>query len=116
MAKSTNSPSPAKKSPALVKSKGSESKTADLQKIPVPQLMEQLASSKDGLSGEEAKNRIEKYGYNELPEKAVNPFLKFLSYFWGPIPLMIAIAAILSAVLRHWPYLDVSSPRAGSVG
>ncbi len=30
-------------------------------------------------------------------------FLKFLSYFWGPIPWMIEIAVILSGVVRHWP-------------
>lgn len=29
--------------------------------------------------------------------------LKFLSYFWGPIPWMIEAAVILSAVARHWP-------------
>ena len=42
------------------------------------------------------------YGYNELAEEKVNPLLKFLSYLWGPIPWMIEIAAILSAVVRHW--------------
>ena len=30
-------------------------------------------------------------------------FLKFLSYFWGPIPWMIEIAVILSGVVKHWP-------------
>ncbi len=55
-----------------------------------------------GLSEEEAKKRLEKYGYNEIPEKKKNPILKFLSYFWGPIPWMIEIAAILSIVVQHW--------------
>ena len=43
------------------------------------------------------------YGYNEIAEKRTNPFLKFLSYFWGPIPWMIEAAVILSALVRHWP-------------
>ena len=30
-------------------------------------------------------------------------FLKFLTYFWGPIPWMIEVAVILSGVVRHWP-------------
>ena len=30
-------------------------------------------------------------------------FLKFLTYFWGPIPWMIEVAVILSAIARHWP-------------
>ena len=29
--------------------------------------------------------------------------MKFLSYFWGPIPWMIEVAVILSGVVRHWP-------------
>ena len=32
-----------------------------------------------------------------------NEILKFLSYFWGPIPWMIEAAVILSAAARHWP-------------
>ena len=43
------------------------------------------------------------YGPNELEEKKINPFLKFLTYFWGPIPWMIEVAVILSAVVQHWP-------------
>lgn len=38
----------------------------------------------------------------KFPKKKVNPIVKFLSYFWGPIPGMIEIAAILSAVIHHW--------------
>ena len=40
---------------------------------------------------------------NEIEEKKTNELLKFLSYFWGPIPWMIEAAVILSAVARHWP-------------
>ena len=45
------------------------------------------------------------FTYNELPEKKANPVLKFLTYFWGPIPWMIEAAAILSAIVKHSPYL-----------
>ena len=37
----------------------------------------------------------EKYGFNELAEKKVNPFLLFLSYLWGPMPAMIWAAIII---------------------
>jgi H+-transporting ATPase len=78
-----------------------------LKDVAVPELMKRLDSSQDGLSAAEAKQRLEKYGYNEIEEERVNPILKFLSYFWGPIPIMIIIAAVLSAVLRHWPDMSV---------
>jgi H+-transporting ATPase len=78
-----------------------------LKELPVEELLKRLAVSKDGLSRAEAQKRLEKYGYNELPEKGRSPILKFLSYFWGPIPIMIMIAAVLSGVLRHWPDLGV---------
>ena len=42
-------------------------------------------------------------GPTRSTEKKTNPLLKFLSYFWGPIPWMIEIAVILSGVVRHWP-------------
>ena len=62
----------------------------------------QVENRQHGLSQTEAQARLIKYGYNELPEKKTNPYLKFLSYFWGPIPWMIEVAAILSALVRHW--------------
>ena len=57
-------------------------------------------SPENGLTDSEASDRISKYGYNELPEEKANPLLKFLSYFWGPIPWMIEAAVILSAIVR----------------
>ena len=67
------------------------------------ELQERLETSATGLSKKEARRRVDQYGYNELAEEKVYPMLKFLSYFWGPIPWMIEVAAILSAVVQHWP-------------
>ena len=75
----------------------------DWKSLPLPELEAKLESSPDGLSETEAQHRLEQYGYNEIAEKGVNPFLKFLTYFWGPIPWMIEAAVILSALVRHWP-------------
>lgn len=61
-----------------------------------------LNTSLNGLTQEEALHRLDQYGSNEITEKELNPILKFLSYFWGPIPWMIEIAAILSALVQHW--------------
>lgn len=74
-----------------------------LKSISITELQKKLKTSPDGLSQNEAQNRLKRYGYNEIPEEKINPFLKFLAYFWGPIPWMIEAAAILSALVRHWP-------------
>ena len=73
-----------------------------LDKLKLSDLFAKLGSSPSGLSSEVAEKRLVQYGYNELVEEQVNPFLKFLSYFWGPIPWMIEVAIILSAVVHHW--------------
>ena len=75
----------------------------DLKSLPLPELEKKLGSSPDGLSPAEAEKRLTRYGPNEIEEKKTNLFLKFLTYFWGPIPWMIEAAVILSAVARHWP-------------
>lgn len=75
----------------------------DLKSLPMPELQAKLGSSPDGLSQTEAQARLTQYGPNEIEEKKTNLFLKFLSYFWGPIPWMIEAAVILSAIARHWP-------------
>lgn len=68
-----------------------------------------LATSPQGLSSDEAMDRLSQFGPNELAEKKVNPILKFLGYFWGPIPWMIEIAAGLSAIVKHWDDLTIIS-------
>lgn len=75
----------------------------DLKSLPLEEVEEKLGSSPDGLTQAEAAKRLTRYGPNELEEKKTNAFLKFLSYFWGPIPWMIEAAVILSAVAQHWP-------------
>jgi H+-transporting ATPase len=77
--------------------------TDDEAKEKSPQdLFTLLASSPQGLSGTEAGDRLAQYGPNALEEKKTHPLLQFLSYFWGPIPWMIEVAAILSALVEHW--------------
>jgi H+-transporting ATPase len=72
------------------------------EQLNADELFERLQSSPHGLTGGEAQSRLQQFGRNALEERKVNPLRKFLGYFWGPIPWMIEVAAILSAVVRHW--------------
>ena len=84
------------------KAPGSKPDAKDnLKSLPLAEVEKILESSPEGLSKAEAQKRLTQYGPNEIEEKKINPFLKFLSYFWGPIPWMIEVAVILSAVVRH---------------
>jgi len=74
----------------------------DLKSIPMADLQAKLQSSPKGLTQAEAAKRLAQNGPNALKEVKVNGFLKFLTYFWGPIPWMIEAAVILSGVVRHW--------------
>ena len=92
------------------KTKATESKSGskpgakdDLKSISMQEVEKKLESSPEGLSQAEAEKRLTQYGPNEIEEKKKNPLLKFLTYFWGPIPWMIEAAVILSAVAQHWP-------------
>ena len=75
----------------------------DLKSLPLADVETKLGSSPDGLSQAEAQKRLAQYGPNEIEEKKDNPLLKFLTYFWGPIPWMIEVAVVLSALVGHWP-------------
>jgi H+-transporting ATPase len=74
-----------------------------LKTLSMADLLARLGSSKDGLGQADAEKRLVQDGANEIAEKKTNELLKFLSYFWGPIPWMIEAAVVLSAVARHWP-------------
>jgi H+-transporting ATPase len=71
-------------------------------KMPLEELKVALHATEVGLHQSDAIQRLEQYGDNEIPEVKENPYLKFLTYFWGPIPWMIEVAIILSALVRDW--------------
>ncbi|OGO63502.1 MAG: hypothetical protein A2030_10710 [Chloroflexi bacterium RBG_19FT_COMBO_50_10] len=70
----------------------------DFKSLPIPELQVKLGLSPDGLSQAEAQKRLTQDGLNEIEEKKTNSFLKFLTYFWGPIPWMIEGAATRSSL------------------
>jgi len=74
----------------------------EAEKAEVHNLFDTLESSESGLSASEAEQRLSQFGFNEISGKKRSSLLRFLSYFWGPIPWMIEVAAVLSLLVRHW--------------
>ncbi len=74
----------------------------ELQRLSIAELRARLDAPPNGLTSDDAARRLQQYGPNALPEETTNPLLRFLAYFWGPIPWMIEVAAILSAIVHHW--------------
>jgi hypothetical protein len=56
----------------------------------------------NGLTQARVLDIRKQWGYNEVTEKKRNPVLQFLLYFWGPIPVMIEVAVILSGITQSW--------------
>lgn len=70
----------------------------EAEKLTQDDVYERIESSEKGLSTKEAASRLKQCGRNAVEEKKKNVLLQLLKYFWGPIPWMIEIAAILSLV------------------
>ena len=96
-----------KRAAKLKPSVTTHARSSDLSTLPMDELMNKLTTSNDGLTGAEASKRLVTYGANEIIAKKQNQFIKFLTYFWSPIPWMIEIAVVLSGVLRHWPDFSI---------
>lgn len=73
--------------------------TEKAKDIEVKDILSQLETSQEnGLTSKEHADRIKIFGTNEITEEKENALLKFFKFFWGPIPWMIEIAAILSLI------------------
>jgi H+-transporting ATPase len=67
----------------------------------------QSQSDMVGLSSAKAQQLLAQYGENAIREKHISVLRKLFSYFWGPIPWMIEIAAVLSGVAHRWDDLGI---------
>lgn len=53
-------------------------------------------SIENGLTAEEVQTQLAKYGFNEIPEKRTSFLVTFGKRFWGLVPWMLEITAILT--------------------
>ena len=69
----------------------------------VREILERLHTDPErGLSSDEVEKRQRQYGLNKIEAKEKTWWQRLLARFWGPIPWMIEIAAILSAAVQRW--------------
>jgi Mg2+-importing ATPase len=71
---------------------------------PVEDLFTRLDSSANGLSSEEAENRLNVYGRNELAKKRRHSALvDFLLHFKNPLVIILMVAGLISGYLEEIP-------------
>jgi H+-transporting ATPase len=78
-------------------------KTDDYARKSAADTLSQLEVSADkGLSAAQVRERLARFGANEIEEREEPLWHRVFRRFWGPIPWMIEAAAILSAVVQKW--------------
>jgi Mg2+-importing ATPase len=68
--------------------------------MPIDELFVRLNTSESGLASQEAKNRLEIYGYNEvLKRKKRTAIVEFLSHLRSPLIIILLFAGLISGFL-----------------
>ena len=55
-----------------------------------------------GLTSDEARGRLEKFGPNAVPDTALHPLRRALTKFWAPVPWMLEAAIVLEIVIGKY--------------
>jgi len=55
-----------------------------------------------GLSSEEARNRLKKDGPNAMPDTSAHPLRNALAKFWAPVPWLLEASVVLEIVLHKY--------------
>ena len=71
-----------------------------------PGLAKSAAVAKDdlpsGLTSDEARGRLAKFGANAMPDTALHPLRMALEKFWAPVPWMLEAAVVLELALGKY--------------
>jgi Mg2+-importing ATPase len=72
----------------------------DLVNLSINQILERLNTSQQGLSQEEAANRLESFGYNEFTQKKKKTIIfELLHHLSNPLLIILLIAGLISGIL-----------------
>ena len=68
----------------------------------IPPSQAKDAPSSTGLTSDEARHRLEKFGPNTIPDTALHPLRRALTKFWAPVPWMLEAAVVLELALGKY--------------
>uniref|UniRef100_A0A453JEF8 Plasma membrane ATPase n=1 Tax=Aegilops tauschii subsp. strangulata TaxID=200361 RepID=A0A453JEF8_AEGTS len=71
------------------------------ENIPLEEVLENLRCSREGLTAEQAQQRLQIFGANKLEEKEESKVLKFLGFMWNPLSWVMEAAAIMAIALAN---------------
>ncbi|KAJ8748820.1 hypothetical protein K2173_011378 [Erythroxylum novogranatense] len=75
--------------------------SVDLEKIPLEEVFNHLRCTREGLSSDAVRKRLDLFGYNKLEEKKESKILKFLGFMWNPLSWVMEAAAIMAIALAN---------------
>ena len=61
-----------------------------------------LKATRTGLNSDEAKNRLARYGYNEVKLKKRSALVRFLLQFHNPLVYVLLVASLVTSILEIW--------------
>ncbi|WP_283094134.1 plasma-membrane proton-efflux P-type ATPase [Gluconobacter albidus] len=105
---SPEAPTPPK-GPVKAQATGQAGRSTTLDAAEISAKISELKTSSKGLTSMEAQDRLAKDGPNAIQAHEESRWKKLLGYFWGPIPWMIEIAAVISFLRADWPDFFVIS-------
>ncbi len=59
-------------------------------------------AAENGLTSDEARRRLEKFGSNAMPDTTLHPLRLALEKFWAPVPWMLEAAIVLQVALGEY--------------
>ncbi|CAL9155649.1 unnamed protein product [Musa hybrid cultivar] len=73
----------------------------DLENIPLEEVFENLRCTREGLTTQQAEERLAIFGHNKLEEKKESKILKFLGFMWNPLSWVMEAAAVMAIALAN---------------
>jgi len=76
--------------------------TSEYKVILTAETLRLLETSTDGLTSSDVQRRLNIFGHNEVTERKKKTIIEFLLRYWGPMPWLLELAIVLSAVLKNY--------------